>query len=66
MPDDGGEVIVLWLPPERRAGALESCNDLCRIARPALAISTLKSTSDDRLNHLTDRETTTIAAIKRQ
>ena len=29
MPNDGGEIIVLWFPPERRAGAFGSCNDLC-------------------------------------
>ena len=29
MPNDGGEIIVVWFPPERRAGAFGSCNDLC-------------------------------------
>ena len=69
MPNDGGEIIVLWFPPERRAGAFGSCNDLCWVARPARCDLDLEiDTRDalDHLNHLTHRETMTIAAIKRQ
>jgi hypothetical protein len=33
--NDGGEIIILWFPPERRAGAIGSRDDLSRIARSA-------------------------------
>jgi hypothetical protein len=32
MSDDGGEIIVVWCPPQHRAGAIGSCDDLGWIA----------------------------------
>ena len=69
MPNDGGEIIVLWLPSEHRAGALGSATIYAASPGRRGAISTVKSDTRDAfddLNHLTDRETMTIAAIKRQ
>src|SRR5262249_20647863 len=68
VSDDGGEIIVPWCPPQRRAGAIGSRDDLGWIARPARCDLDLEiDTRDalDHLNHLTHRETMTIAAIER-
>jgi hypothetical protein len=69
VSNDGGEIVVLWLPPKFHASAIRSRNDLSRIARPPRCDLDLEvDTRDalDHLNHLTHRETMTIAAIKRQ
>ena len=49
MPNDGGEIIVLWLPPERRAGALGSATICAGSPGRRGAISTVKSTPETRL-----------------
>src|SRR6202040_129491 len=68
MSNDGGEIIVLWRPPQHRAGAIGSRDDLCRIARSArcdLDLEVDTGNAFDLLNHLTHREAMAIAAIKR-
>src|SRR5690242_7729128 len=68
VSDDGGEIIVLWVPPEHRAGTVGSCDDLCWVARSAwgdLDLEVDTRNAFDHLNHLPHRETMTIAAIKR-
>src|SRR5215472_16388828 len=60
VSNDGGEVIALWIPPEQRAGAVGSRDDLCWIARSARCNLDLEvDTGDalDHLNHLAHRET---------
>jgi hypothetical protein len=68
VSDDGCEIIIPWCPPQHRAGAIGSRDDLSRIAGAARCDLDLEvDTRDalDHLNHLTHRETMTIAAIKR-
>ena len=66
VSDDGGEIVILWRPPQHRAGAIASCNDLCWIAWSARYNFDLEVDTADalnHLNHLTHRETMAIAAI---
>ncbi len=68
VSNDSGEIIVLWCPPQHRAGAIGSRHDLSRIARSArcdLDVEIDTGDALDHLNHLTHRETMAIAAIKR-
>ena len=63
-----GEIIVLGCPPQDRADAIASCDDLCRIARPARCDLDLEVNTRDafnHLNHLARLEPMTIAAIQR-
>src|SRR5262249_31311170 len=68
VSNDGGEIIVLWCPPEHRASAFGSCNDPCWIARSArcdLDLEVDAGNALDHFNHLTHRETMAVAAIQR-
>jgi hypothetical protein len=69
VSNDGGEIIVVWFPPEHRASTVSSCDDLCWIAQSArcdLHLEVDTGNALDHLNHLTHRETMAVSAIKRQ
>src|SRR6516164_7060242 len=51
MSDDGGEVVVLRLPPKLHAGVIGNRDDLCWIPRPARCDFDLEVDTRNALDH---------------
>src|SRR5262249_22220184 len=65
--DDSIEIVEMWFPVERRAGAVRGGDDLRRIAEPAWTKLDLEIDAGDALDgvdHLEHREAPPVAAIE--